>query len=110
VSRRLVHAGRAQPLAIRSLVVGGAGLAVVPSQMVLDDVRSGRMVRLLPEWRGRRVRVHVCLTSRQHPPRASRSSSKSCARCSAWRFEAEYTGAAPRHSLRHASSSKPEAR
>ena len=53
--------------AIRSLLVGGAGLAVVPQQMVADDLRSGRMVRVLPKWTGRRIVVHASRPSRTHP-------------------------------------------
>jgi DNA-binding transcriptional LysR family regulator len=87
---------------IRSLVVGGVGLAVVPSQMVLEDIRSGRMVRLLPEWKGRRVRFHVCLTSRKHPPaRVTLFVEELREMFKLTGFEAEYTGAAPRHALRH---------
>jgi DNA-binding transcriptional LysR family regulator len=88
--------------AIRSLVVGGAGLAVVPAQMVLEDLRSGRMVRLLPEWRRRRVRLHVCLLSRSHPPaRVTLFVQELRTMFKIAGFEAEYTGAAPRHALRH---------
>ena len=54
--------------AIRSLVVGGAGFAVVPRQMVADDLQTGRMVRVLPKWMGRDVVVHACLATRGHPP------------------------------------------
>jgi DNA-binding transcriptional LysR family regulator len=54
--------------AIRSLVAGGAGLAVVPSKSVADDLRSGRIVRMLPEWKGRTVRIHACVPSQKHPP------------------------------------------
>ncbi|HVZ31690.1 MAG TPA: LysR substrate-binding domain-containing protein, partial [Polyangiaceae bacterium] len=88
--------------AIRSLVVGGAGLAVVPAQMVLEDMRSGRMLRLLPNWRRRSVRFHVCVTSRSHAPaRVSLFVEELRALFKLTGFEAEYTGAAPRHALRH---------
>ena len=55
--------------AMRSLIVAGAGFGVLPSQVVHDDMGAGRIVRVLPEWRGRTVRVHLCLPSRRHPPR-----------------------------------------
>lgn len=88
--------------AIRSLVVGGAGLAVVPSQMVLEDIQNGRMVRLLPEWKGRSVRFHVCMTSRRHPPaRVTLFVEELRAVFKVTGFEAEYRGAAPRHTSRH---------
>lgn len=87
--------------AIRSLVVGGAGLAVVPLQMVRDDLASGRMKRLLPDWRGRQVRVHACLPSRNHPPaRVTLFMAELRTVFKVSGFEAEYTGAAPRHALR----------
>jgi DNA-binding transcriptional LysR family regulator len=74
--------------AIRSLVVGGAGFAVVPTQMVAEDLRVGRMMRVLPDWRCRKVIVHVCLPSRSHPPLAFASSWKSCALFRITGFEA----------------------
>jgi DNA-binding transcriptional LysR family regulator len=54
--------------AVRALVAGSAGFAVVPSQMVADDIRAGRLVHMLPDWKGRTVRIHACLPSRNHPP------------------------------------------
>ncbi len=54
--------------AIRSLVVGGAGFAVAPTRMVAEDIHAGRMVRVLPEWKGRTVRIHAGMPSRNHPP------------------------------------------
>ena len=79
-----------------------ARILTVPAQMVLEDMRSGRMVRLLPEWRRRRVRVHVCLPSKSHPPaRVTLFVQELRATFKVAGFEAEYTGAAPRHTLRH---------
>jgi DNA-binding transcriptional LysR family regulator len=54
--------------AIRALVAGGAGLAILPSKSVAEDLRAGRMVRVLPEWKGRAVRIHACVPSQKHPP------------------------------------------
>jgi DNA-binding transcriptional LysR family regulator len=70
--------------------------------MVLEDLRSGSMVRLLPEWRRRRVRFHVCLPSRSHPPARARLFVEEIRQVfKLTGFEAEYTGAAPRHALRY---------
>jgi DNA-binding transcriptional LysR family regulator len=88
--------------AIRSLVVGGAGFAVVPSQMVFDDLRTGRMVRVLPDWKGRKVTVHACLPSRTHAPaRVIFFLEELRAVFSITGFEAQYSGVAPRHALRY---------
>jgi len=88
--------------AIRSLVAGGAGLAVVPSQMVAEDIRAGRMVRVLPEWKGRRVLVHACLPSRSHPPaRVTVFLEELRAVFKITGFAAQYAGVAPRHALRY---------
>jgi DNA-binding transcriptional LysR family regulator len=92
--------------AIRSLVVGGAGFAVVPSQMVAEDMRTGRMVRVLPDWRCRKVTVHACLPSRSHPPARVRfflEELRAMFRLSG--FEAQYAGGAPRHALRYPNAS-----
>jgi DNA-binding transcriptional LysR family regulator len=88
--------------AIRSLVVGGAGFAVLPTQMVAEDLRVGRMVRVLPDWRCRKVTLHVCLPSRSHPPARVRFFLEELhAVFRITGFEAQYAGAAPRHPLRY---------
>ncbi|HTV23991.1 MAG TPA: LysR family transcriptional regulator [Polyangiaceae bacterium] len=53
--------------AIRVLVASGTGFAVLPMRLVHADIRAGRIVRVLPEWKGRTVRIHVCLPSQKHP-------------------------------------------
>jgi DNA-binding transcriptional LysR family regulator len=53
--------------AIRSLIASGTGFAVVPQRLVQGEIRAGRIVRALPEWKGRTIRLHVCLPSRRHP-------------------------------------------
>ena len=91
--------------AIRSLVVGGAGFAVVPSQMVVEDIRSGRMVRVLSEWRGRDVVVHICLPSRSHQPaRVKAFVAELRAMFKITGFAQQYATAAPRHALRYPKS------
>jgi DNA-binding transcriptional LysR family regulator len=87
---------------IRSLVVASAGFAVVPSQVVLDDMRAGRVVRVLSDWSGRTVRVHLCLPSGRHSPRrvvAFVEELRAVFGLSG--LKAQYTGAAPRHELRY---------
>lgn len=53
--------------AIRVLVASGLGFAVVLLRLVHEDIRAGRIVRVLPEWKGRTIRIHVCLPSQKHP-------------------------------------------
>ena len=87
--------------AIRSLVVGGVGFAVVPMQMVADDLHSGRMLRVVPAWSGRHVVVHACHTSRNHPPvRVTLFLAELRTVFKISGFEAQYSGSAPRHPLR----------
>jgi DNA-binding transcriptional LysR family regulator len=88
--------------AIRSLVVGGAGFAVLPYQMVADDLRSGRMVRVLTDWRRRKVVLHACLPSRNHPPaRATLFLQEFREVFRITGFEQQFAEGAPRHPLRY---------
>ena len=43
--------------AMRELVLAGAGLATVPEVIVREDLRKGRLVDVLPEWRPQTVGV-----------------------------------------------------
>jgi DNA-binding transcriptional LysR family regulator len=38
-------------LALRQFAVSGLGVAVLPEWLIENDVREGRLRRLLPEWR-----------------------------------------------------------
>lgn len=58
--------------AIRALALAGLGLAVLPEWMVLDDLGSGRLVRVLPEYRLAAQPVHVLFPNSAHLPRKSR--------------------------------------
>ncbi len=88
--------------AIRSLVVAGIGLAVVPSQVVHEDIIAGRIVRMLPDWRGRTVHVHLCRPSQQHPPPRVAAFVRELRSVFALTgFRAQYADAAPRHALRY---------
>lgn len=88
--------------AIRSLVVAGIGFAVVPSQVVYEDMMVGRIVRMLPDWRGRTVHVHLCRPSQQHPPPRVVALVRELRNIFAITgFRAQYAEAAPRHALRY---------
>ena len=58
--------------AVHGAVVAGGGISLMAEFMVACDVRSGKLVHLLPEWRGRDVDVHAVYPARQNlPPRLS---------------------------------------
>lgn len=44
----------------------GAGIACLPEMQVFDDVRSGRLVRLMPDCECEPVAMHVAYPSRRH--------------------------------------------
>jgi DNA-binding transcriptional LysR family regulator len=54
--------------AVRTLACSGAGFAVFPLAPVEEDIRAGRLLRVLPQWKGRAIRIHLVLPSRKHPP------------------------------------------
>jgi DNA-binding transcriptional LysR family regulator len=56
-------------LALRDLLLAGAGLAVLPLHMVGDDLKAGRLRRACPAWTHRRLSLHAVLPTRGPPPR-----------------------------------------
>ncbi|MBL3827120.1 MULTISPECIES: LysR family transcriptional regulator [unclassified Marinobacter] len=52
--------------AIRESALHGMGVAYLPSFLVNDDVESGRLVRLLPNYGGKRLPIQVVYVSRNH--------------------------------------------
>ncbi len=44
---------------IRESVLDGLGVSVLPDWMIQEDLRSGRLVRVLPQWNARDLPVHV---------------------------------------------------
>ena len=58
--------------AIRALALAGLGLAVLPEWMVLDDLGSGRLVRVMPQYGLAPQPVHVLFPNSAHLPRKSR--------------------------------------
>ncbi|MBS0453898.1 MAG: LysR family transcriptional regulator [Proteobacteria bacterium] len=51
--------------ALRTAAVAGVGVVQLPSMMVGDELRSGQLVRLLPDWAPRREVVHAVFPSRR---------------------------------------------
>ncbi|MEZ4449975.1 MAG: LysR family transcriptional regulator [Nannocystaceae bacterium] len=53
---------------VRALALTGAGVAVVPWILCGDDVREGRLVRVLPEWELRGGALFLVLPPGRHVP------------------------------------------
>ena len=54
-------------------VAQGAGLGMVPMLSVLEELESGALVRVLPDWRGRTSPVHLVYPSRELVPAKTRA-------------------------------------
>ncbi|GAB2488501.1 MAG: LysR family transcriptional regulator [Comamonas sp.] len=52
-------------MALRSAALAGVGAVLLPSIMVHEQVLSGRLVQLLPDWLPRKDAVHVVFPSRR---------------------------------------------
>lgn len=52
--------------AVLALLVGGAGVGVLPWHMVADALARGALVRLCPGWVWKRVDLYALLPSREH--------------------------------------------
>lgn len=55
-------------LAVRTAALAGGGLAILPDYAVDDDVRRGRLVRVLPEWRLPAGGIHAVFPASRHRP------------------------------------------
>jgi DNA-binding transcriptional LysR family regulator len=56
-------------VAMRDLLLAGAGFGVLPQHVVRDDVLAGRLRHVCPSWFQRRLVLHALLPTRQAPPR-----------------------------------------
>ena len=77
---RLGHAGRVSRQAVGGALSGnetavlkqaalaGAGIAMLPTYFVGDDIRRGALVRVLPAHEPETMGIHAVVLSRQHPP------------------------------------------
>lgn len=52
-------------LALRIAALGGIGVVQLPTMMVQDDLRAGRLVDVLPSWRPRPAITHLVFPSRR---------------------------------------------
>lgn len=57
---------------VRRAVLAGAGIALLPTYYVGEELRQGRLVRLLPDCQPEILGIHAIYLSRQHQPLALR--------------------------------------
>ena len=57
---------------LRRAALSGAGIAMLPTYYLGDDLRSGRLVHLLPDHQPEVLGIHAIYLSRQHQPLALR--------------------------------------
>lgn len=81
---RLRHAGQALEVAVngsmfsnetgvlREAALAGGGIAMLPTYFIADDLREGRLVRVLPDHEPETMGIHAVWLSRQHTPQALR--------------------------------------
>ena len=43
----------------------GLGIALLPSEVVEDDIRMMRLVRILPDWRSEEVAIHLVFATKR---------------------------------------------
>ena len=73
---------------IWAMVVGGLGTAWLPAWCGLDDLREGRVVELLRDWRAPETAVHAAMLDRRLVPRRTRGVLDSLAEAAtAWAFD-----------------------
>jgi DNA-binding transcriptional LysR family regulator len=59
--------------AVRNAAIGGLGVAILPDHVCRDALREGRLVHVLPDWRGLQGIVHLVFTTRRGLPPAVRA-------------------------------------
>ncbi|KOF12874.1 LysR family transcriptional regulator [Ensifer adhaerens] len=57
---------------IRALAVNHQGIALLPEKIVAEDVASGRLRRILPEWQGSSVSIYAVTETRLIPAKTQR--------------------------------------
>jgi len=57
---------------LRSAVLQGSGIGILPTYFIGEALRQGRLVRVLPELEPETLGIHAILLSRQHQPLAVR--------------------------------------
>lgn len=59
--------------AVRNAAVAGLGIAILPDHVCRDALRAGKLVHVLPAWRGIQGIVHLVFTTRRGLPPAVRA-------------------------------------
>jgi DNA-binding transcriptional LysR family regulator len=59
--------------AVRQAAMDGIGIALLPDHVCQDALTAGRLIRVLPEWRGQQGIVHLVFTTRRGLPPAVRA-------------------------------------
>jgi DNA-binding transcriptional LysR family regulator len=57
---------------VRRAIIGGAGIGMLPTYFVAEQLRRGELVRLLPDYEPEILGVHAVYLSRRHQPLALR--------------------------------------
>ncbi len=57
---------------LRRAVLSGAGIGMLPTYYLGEDLRAGRLVQLLPDYEPETMGIHAIYLSRQHQPLALR--------------------------------------
>lgn len=58
---------------VHEAMLRGVGVGFVPAFLILDDLEVGRLVRVLPQWRGAGVDVHAVWPSNRRLPGKARA-------------------------------------
>jgi DNA-binding transcriptional LysR family regulator len=58
---------------VRSAAIDGLGVAILPDHVCREALDTGRLVRVLPAWRGQQGIVHLVFTTRRGLPPAVRA-------------------------------------
>jgi DNA-binding transcriptional LysR family regulator len=53
-------------LAIREAVLNGAGITLTPNFIVGEDIKTGRLEQLLPEYRAQEISIYAVYPERRH--------------------------------------------
>ncbi len=73
VSLRPPVLSTAQLEVLYAAALNGMGVAGLPTFMVADTLRDGRMVRVLPDWHGGALQLYAAMPTRKHVPARTRA-------------------------------------
>lgn len=60
-------------VAVRDAAIAGLGVALLPYHVCRKSINEGRLVRVLPDWRGQQGLVHLIFTTRRGLPPSVRA-------------------------------------